>query len=316
LGVFYIVAAEKGAGKTAVCAGIAANLTNSGRKVGYLKPSAGKDGSDSDIVFMRQVTGAADAVNAPDVVAGRDVVLVEAGLGQKATERLSQQTYGAAREMKAKAIAVEAYSAADGVCLAPVYADAYKGFGADLLGVIVNKVPASQLKQVKAEAEKRFAAAGIRFLGAIPEGRLLLAITVGELAESIQGKILNSPEKAGELVQDYLLGAMTVGSGLHYFGRRANKAAVIHQDRPDMQLAALETPTRCLVLSGSQAPPMYNVRHSAETKGIPIISTAAGVSEIVAGIEEALLNSRLNQLQKLESLAGIVKQNLDLRALA
>jgi BioD-like phosphotransacetylase family protein len=314
LGVLCIVAAEKAAGKTAVCAGIARNLMDGGKKVGYLKPPAGENGSDSDVVFMRQVLEDTDVVNAPDVIQGRDVVLVEAGLGTSATDPVSQDTYGAAREMKAKAIAVEAYSDLESCGESP-YAAAYRGFGADLLGVVVNKVPSSWLKHVKERAGERFAAAGIRLLGVIPENRHLLAVTVDELAGRIQGKILNNEEKSGELVEEFLLGAMVVGSALPYFNRKKNKAAVIHQDRPDMQLAVLETPTRCLVLSGSQEPPVYNVQQIAETRGVPIVSTGAGTHDVIAGIEESLLNARLNQVQKLDRLAELVRQNLDLAAI-
>ncbi len=306
-----MVAVKKGAGKTAVCAGIAARLMAGGKKVGYLKPQAGaKDNPDSDMAFMRQVLGAADVVNAPDIVQGRDVVLVEADLGARPAEKLSKAAYGAAREMKARAIAVEAYSGQ-----ASGYTAVYKGFGEDLLGVVLNKVPASQMKRAREEAEKAFGAAGIKVLGLIPEDRRLLAITVAEIADSIRGKILTSPGKSGELVEQFMLGAMTVGSGLHYFQRRRNKAAIIHQDRPDMQLAALETSTRCLVLSGSEKPPVYNVRQTAEARGIPIILTAASTDEVIAGIEESLLSTRLNQVKKLDALASLVK-GLDLKAVA
>jgi BioD-like phosphotransacetylase family protein len=311
VGVLYVVAVEKGAGKTAVCAGIAASLMAGGKKVGYLKPQAGnKDNPDSDIAFMRQVLGAADVVNAPDIVQGRDVVLVEADLGARPGDKLTKTAYGAAREMKARAIAVEGYTGQPSG-----YSAAYKGFGEDLLGVVLNKVPASQLKRAREEAEKDFGATGIKVLGLVPEDRRLLAITVAELAASIRGKIITSPEKSDELVEQFMLGAMTVGSGLGYFQRRRNKAAIIHQDRPDMQLAALETPTRCLVLSGSENPPLYNVRRTAEVHGIPIILTAASTDEVVAGIEESLLSARLNQVKKLEALAALFK-GLDLKAVA
>jgi BioD-like phosphotransacetylase family protein len=78
----------------------------------------------------------------------------------------------------------------------------------------------------------------------------------------------------------------------------------------------LETPTRCLVLSGSQAPPPYNVRRSAELKGIPVIATVAGTADIVNSIEVSLLNTRLNQVRKVDRLAALVRQNLDLAAVA
>jgi BioD-like phosphotransacetylase family protein len=314
VGVLYIVSAEEGAGKTAICAGLAINLLNAGKKVGYLKPSrrvgTEKGQADGDIDFMRKVLGLSDVVNAPDIIKGRDIVLVEAGLGQSAGDAMSKATYGAAKEMKAKAIAVEAYSGQ-----ASKFTDVYKGFGESLLGVVLNKVPQSQLKRVREEATAQFSKSGIKVLGVVPENRVLLAITVGELAECLQGKILNSAERSGELVENYMLGAMVVDSGLEYFGRKSNKAAVIRQDRPDMQLAALETPTKCLVLSGSSQPPVYNVLYKAESRGIPIITTETTVSDIVTSIENALMKTRFNQEKKLAKLAEIVKQNLDLKAI-
>lgn len=310
MGVLYVVSAEEAAGKTAICAGLARNLMNDGKKAGYLKPQVvEKDGSDSDIVFMKEMLGLADAVNAPDVIQGRDVVLVEARLGPTVDDAVSKGTYAAAKEMKAKAVGVEAYSGE-----APRFIDVYKGFGENLLGVIINKVPESQLAQVKDEATAQFGAAGVNVLAVIPENRVLLAITVGELAESVQGKILNNAEKSAELVENFMLGAMVVDSGLDYFGRKDNKAAIVRQDRPDMQLAALETSTRCLVLTGSSEPPVYNVLQKAEARSIPIISTETEAKDIVAGLEGTLTSTRLNQEKKLSRLAEVVKQNLDIKA--
>jgi BioD-like phosphotransacetylase family protein len=153
-------------------------------------------------------------------------------------------------------------------------------------------------------------------LGVIPENRVLLAITIGELAESLGGKILNSPDKSGELVENYMLGALVVDSGLDYFGRKNRKAAIIRHDRPDMQLAALETSTACLVLGGSEKPPMASVFYKAESRGVPVIATGAALNDIVTTIEKAMLKTRLNQTKKLAKLAEAVGQNLDIKALA
>ena len=87
-------------------------------------------------------------------------------------------------------------------------------------------------------------------------------------------------------------------------------------DRPDMQLAALETSTRCLVLSGSNQPPIYSVLEKAESRGIPIILTETATSDIVANIEDALSKSRFNQEKKLTRLTESMKQNLDLKVIA
>ncbi len=308
MGVLYVFSAEKAVGKTAICAGLAKNLLNEGKKVGYLKPTEAS-GADGDIAFMKQILGLTDVVNAPDVIQGRDVVLVEESLGTGADDAVSQTAYRAAKDMKAKVVAVEAYSGRPSG-----FIDVYKGFGGSLLGVVLNKVPESRLKHVREEASKQFGAAGIKLLGVVPENRVLLAITVGELASIVRGKILNNAEKSAELVENYMLGAMVVDSGLDYFGRKTEKAAVVRQDRPDMQLAALETPTKCLVLGGSAQPPLYNVLQKAESRGIPIIATDAAAGDIVASIEEALGGTRCHQEEKLNKLAEIVKQNLDVKA--
>jgi BioD-like phosphotransacetylase family protein len=311
LGVLYVVSAEEAAGKTAICAGLGKYLLSERKKVGYLKPSAAeKGGSDGDVAFMKQVLGQSDVVSASDLIKGSDVVLVEGMVGPDANDNMSQAAYNTAKEMKAKVLAVEVYSGQ-----ASGFIDSYKGFGENLVGVALNKVPESQLKRVQNEASARFGTAGIGFLGAIPENRVLLAITVGELADSIQGKILNSADKSAELVENFMLGAMVVDSGLDYFGRKSNKAAVVRQERPDMQLAALETSTKCLVLSGSSEPPFYNVMEKAENRGIPIISTESAIADIVASIEDALGKTRLNQEQKLVRLTDIITKNLDLKAI-
>ncbi|MGD0794725.1 MAG: DRTGG domain-containing protein [Dehalococcoidales bacterium] len=300
----FIVSAEEAAGKTALCAGLAINFMSGGKTVGY----AGKN-NDGDVAFMGKVLGAANVADAPDVIKGRDIVLVEGRLGPRVEE--AKQTIGAAKDMKAGVIIVESYTGQDSK-----YIDIYKWFEKSLLGVVLNKVPASQLKSVKEKASAQFSAAGIKVLGVIPENRMLLAISIGELADVIKGKILNSPEKSGELVENYMLGAMVVGSGVDYFARKSGKAAIIHQDRPDMQLAALETPTKCLVLSGSpdKSGPIANVIQKAASRGIPVISTESKTPDIIATIDETILKNRLREDKKLAGLGELVKQGLDLKA--
>ncbi len=277
--------------------------------MGYLKFPPPENAADGDTAFMQRIPGLGIASAAG--LGDYDIVLAEGSLGQSADSAASRAAYAAAREMQAAVIAVEAYAGAT-----PKFPDAYRGFGGALTGVIINKVPASQLQKVRAGAGQRLEAAGLKLLGVIPENRVLLAVTVGELAEGLRGKILNNADKSGELVENYMLGAMVVDSGAGYFGRKSRKAAIIHHDRPDMQLAALETATACLVLSGAPAePPMYNVLDKAKTRGIPIIATAAAVGDIVQTIENTLLGARLNQPGKLGRLAETARQNLDLKAL-
>ncbi len=251
-----------------------------GRKVAY---------NGKDAAFMKE---AGVAGGEP----GADVVLTEAVIGANIPK-------------DAKIIAVAAYPA-------DLAEDAatYKSLGAGLLGVVFNKVPQQLVDGVRELATAALEKAGVRLLGVLPEDRALLAITVGELADAVKGKILNNADNAAELVENYMLGAMVVDSGLDYFARKDNKAAVIRHDRPDMQLAALETSTRCLVLANGTEPPVYNVMERAESRGIPVISTESGTADIVAAVEAALAAGRLGQAKKVSRLAELVGQHLDVSA--
>jgi BioD-like phosphotransacetylase family protein len=305
LGVLFIVSAEEAVGKTALCAGLAINFLNDGGKVGYLKSTAEANG---DAAFMKKIPGV-DIVTKADFNE-YDVALMEGRLGKSAADEASEAAYAAAKETKAKVIAVETYSGRTND-----YIGVYQGFGKNLLGVVLNKVPQSQIKNTRDEAGARLEKAGIKLLGIIPENRVLLAITIGELADILKGKILNNEKKSAELVENYMLGALVVGSGLDYFGRKSRKAAIIRHDRPDMQLAALETSTACLVLSGGEKPPIPSVLFKAENRGIPIIATGTALNDIVTIIDSTLLSTRLNQTKKLDKLAETVRQNLDIKAL-
>jgi BioD-like phosphotransacetylase family protein len=210
----YLVSAEEGAGKTAIAAGIARRLTGEGRKVAFLKPVFGDkmpEGGERDARFMSRLLGlepaealsplvgsgkgAVDKIKAC-VSQDKDVTIIEGRCGQSPNDELSQTAYEVARALKAKVVAVEGYKL--GASLQ--FVESYKGFGENLLGVILNKVPQSRLQRVCQEVTSSFSVEELAILGVLPEDRALLALAVGELAGHIQGEILNHAEKSAELV--------------------------------------------------------------------------------------------------------------------
>ncbi|MCX7912346.1 MAG: AAA family ATPase [Dehalococcoidales bacterium] len=303
MGVFVICSTHEATGKTAVCAGLAVNFAREGKKVGYFRLPA-PQGVDGDTAFMKKALGIEDGMSPEQMMKGKDVVLVEARLGHDVSSPESRLVLENARRWQAKVIAVEACSEGG-----QFSTDVCRTYGSLICGLILNRVPASKLGEFKKQASL-LEREGIRLLGIIPESRSLLAITVGEIAGLIGGKILNSAEKAEELVENYMLGAMVVDSGREYFARRQAKAVVLRHDRADMQLAALETPTTCLVLGGSQEPPFHNVAYQAQLRGVPVITSALPVPEIVKRLEAAVLGGRLRQAGKLPRLGEIVRQGL------
>ncbi|MBC7106242.1 MAG: hypothetical protein H5T97_09900, partial [Firmicutes bacterium] len=63
---------------------------------------------------------------------------------------------------------------------------------------------------------------------------------------------------------------MTIESALGYFRRAANKAVVTGGDRAEIALAALETSTSVLILTGGLYPDVRVVAR-AEERGVPVI---------------------------------------------
>ena len=328
----YLVASEEGAGKTTLAAGLAKHFLSNGKKVGFLKPvfAEQKAEGNTDATFMKQVLALpeqagslspliggekrlADRIREVyiEVAQNKDVVIIEGRCGQSPDDSLSKAAYEIAGALKAKAIAVEGFTHKAST---PRFVNSYKGFGENLLGVVLNKVPKSRQKRVCEEITGKFGESELRILGVIPEDRVLFTLTIGELAESINGEILNNAERSAELVENIMVQVMAIDSGLAYFGRKANKAAVAKDDRPDMQMATLETSTRCLVISGGTAPSDY-VRFKAENKGIPIILTKNNVNNVVQNIEDALEKARFSQEKKSARLAEILEQNLDFQTI-
>ena len=114
-----------------------------------------------------------------------------------------------------------------------------------------------------------------------------LAISVGELAKFVQGEILNCSEQSGELVENLMVGAMCVDPAPLYFNLRADKAVITRGDRADIQLGALETPTKCLILTGG-IKPLPSILQRAEEKRVPIIVVGKDTPTTLSELEESL----------------------------
>jgi len=320
LAALYVTSPEKGSGKTAICAGLGKQLFAKGKKLGYFKPVTATAGStatgDTDAQFMkdllflseptdllRPVISSGKNMSASikeayaKVAQGKDIVIIEG----------SSEQYPAASEIAtalgAKVIIIEAYSKE-----LLKAADSYQRFGQSLLGVILNKVPETRMEQARSEATKK----GVTILGILPEDRSLIALTVGELAESIQGEILIDANQSSELVENIMLGALGLDPGPDYFSRKANKAVVLKSERPDLALAALQTSIRCLVFAGS-AKPSPMALTSANDKNVPVIIAKDNVAATVATIEDAVVKARFNQLKKLPRLTEIIEQHLNIQ---
>ncbi|MFO8101505.1 MAG: DRTGG domain-containing protein [Dehalococcoidia bacterium] len=112
-------------------------------------------------------------------------------------------------------------------------------------------------------------------------------ISINELAECLEGEILNLPEKSGEMVENLMVGAMCVDPAPLYFNVKSNKAVITRGDRADIQMGALNTPTKCLILTGGTRP-IPSVMQMAEEKGVPILVVGKDTPTVLDDLEQSM----------------------------
>ena len=112
------------------------------------------------------------------------------------------------------------------------------------------------------------------------------------------------------LVEYLMVGAMTAGSALTYFRRRPNKAVITGGDRHDVQLAALETSTRCLILTGNQRPSAV-VLNRAKEVDVPIIVVEPDTLTTVQMVEPIFGKTALHQDRKSEYFQDLLEERFD-----
>lgn len=329
----YVTSLAEGAGKTTICAGLAKHLPSSGKKVGFFKPiiadiRSSLEAVDQDASFIKRILALEEPVENlcpvisghstlanrikeayAKVAKGKDLVIVEGVWRQRPGGKPSEACYEIAEALDARVIFIGNYSAE---ASKEKLINIYKDFGEYALGVIVNKVPLNRLASVSTDSQ--FSEAGINILGALPEDRTLFSLSVGEIAENLQGEILNSVEKSDDLVENFMLGATIVDSGPEYFSRKVNKAVVVKSERPDMQMAALETSIKCLIINGNTAP-IPAVQERAKDKNVPIIITKGDTMITVKTIEQALDKARFNNEKKLNKLTEIMGNHFNFQKL-
>ena len=126
-----------------------------------------------------------------------------------------------------------------------------------MIGVVINDIPAEHLQAVDDKMRPFLEQQGIPVLGILPKSNLLRSITVRELVHELNAEVLCCGDRLNLLVESLAIGAMNVNAAVKYFRKRQNMAVVTGGDRVEIQQAALETSTQCLILTGQLPPPPF-----------------------------------------------------------
>ena len=332
-------------GKTMITIGLAPVLQEQGYKVGFFKPlgkqptTVGGKVVDADAQFLKEALHLAEPLDkicpvvlnqdlfiralrgdAGDVrgriqkafeavSAGKDVLLI-GGAGTLADGGfLGIPTLSLIKDFKSPVLLIDPYQ--NEACIDCVLM-AREILGDSLMGVILNRVPPQAMPEMEQVVVPFLVAKGVEVLGVAPLDRLLDSITVRQLVEVLDGKVICGEESLDEFVERFSVGAMDTDAALGYFQRLPNKAVITGGNRTDIQLAALETSTRCLVLTGDQVPNQIITARAREA-GIPIVVVPTDTLATVDKLEKVLGRIRIREAQKVRRAQEFLRDRLNYR---
>ncbi len=182
--------------------------------------------------------------------------------------------------------------------------------GDRLCGVILNDVPEKFKATVTQFVIPFLEQNQIAVLGQIPSHALLRSISVREIVQQLGAEVLCCSDRLNLMVEQLAIGAMNVNSALRYFNRASNMAVVTGGDRTDIQLAALESSTNCLILTGHFLPNSI-VINRAEDLEVPILSVDLDTLTTVAVVEKAFSQAQFSETIKVDCIQQLFKKNVD-----
>lgn len=333
----FIVSNRRYAGKTLLAIGLALKLMERGRSVGYIKPigktpvKLGGEIYDADALFIKEALSLSDpaghispvvltyemqnqlldgslspvrkaVLDAFTSMKNRDYVIVGGSGDLLEGAAFDSNALSLIEELEGYALMVETWR---GDLSMDTFIGGKKLFGRRFAGGVINKVPGSALHHVKERARPFLEKRGVNIFGVFPNDNLLESITVRQLIEILHGTVLCCEDKLDEFVERFSIGAMDVDNALAHFRRIPNKAVITGAHRADIQLVAMETSTKCIILTGGL---LTNdvVLGRAQAKGIPILSVPDDTFTTVDRIESIMGKTRIREQGKIERAREIV----------
>ncbi|HVN95014.1 MAG TPA: phosphotransacetylase family protein [Syntrophorhabdaceae bacterium] len=346
----YVMSTERFSGKTALCIGLIHWLQRKGFSAGYMKPISTTDRGvsdarvDEDAVFIKSALGQIDPLEAivplfltdqetktilerphhqaletrlvdayQVITKNNDAVVLEGGTSLREGWIIDLAPHRITGLLSARALVVVPY-----LNLLQVVDDmlASQSLMGDLmLGGVVNSVPQHLVGLVQEKLRPFVELRGIPILAVIPRKKALLSVSIAELVNELNGEVLCCQAAGDELVEAVMVGAMSAESALSHFRRGVNKAVITGGDRPDIQLAALETSTRCLILTGNLRPSPLIIG-LAEERGIPIIMTRHDTLKAIECVESFFGKTRFHQPKKIDYFEALLEDHMDFKALS
>lgn len=188
--------------------------------------------------------------------------------------------------------------------------DAKDRLGEKLVGLIINNVSAELQETVRGHIIPFLKRKKIPVLGVIPHNTILGSVMIGDIVKRLGADVLCCRDKLDELVEHFLIGSMQVNKVIEYIRKTRNNAVIVGGDRSDVQLAAIETKAKCIILTGNLYPNEIVVS-KAEMKGVPMCVARGDTYTVAKIVGDLSRKLRLREKEKIETGVRIIDEGVD-----
>ena len=179
------------------------------------------------------------------------------------------------------------------------------------IGTVINKVVPEEFLHIKEEVVPFLQAKGVEVYGVFKKDKLLEAVTIRRLVEVVGGGVICCEDKLDDYVENISVGAMDPDNALKYFLKVPNKVVITGVHRTDIQLMALETSTKCLILTGGLHPSELVV-NLAKTKCVPIIVTVLDTFSVAEKIQNLMGKTIVKEEFKAKRAKEVLSKGFDI----
>jgi BioD-like phosphotransacetylase family protein len=325
MNIIQITGNQPGCGKSSIIGALALMLRDKEKRVGYYKPFSIDDKDDRDTKFIAgellgQTTLLSPALTPLGTLDGQDAQTIKANVQglQSSCDTLliegpgiivngtpSTLTHEVSKLIGSKLVLMHRW---DKNTAASIQSE-NNGY----TGIIVNIYPPHRTNQTATMIIASTSSPDCPIIGAIPDDRDMLSVTIQQITDHLQGTWFEdpeTPETPRQLIKRFLIGGNIMDSGPNYFCRHDNQAVIARADRPDIHMASFKGNTKCVVMTGGGTPTEY-VQIEARNLGIPLIMVNEGTIDTAHSLEGLLASSTCHSTQKINRFRSLVESHLD-----
>lgn len=357
----YIAATDKDIGKSTISFALLSYLQKRGKSVGFMKPVGQRwlpsawGEVEEDVILMKEYFKfkdqpadmnpivvkrgytesylaklvkpdlGADILKAyNNIAADKEYMIIEgtghAGVGAV----LDKSNADVAKLLNAKVVLVVKGgigSAIDRLELNRVY---FESYGAEVIGVIANKVLSTKLDKVKSSLTKYCKKRKLNFYGVIPYSPILSNPTLGQIIDELKPEIYEDTGERNIVIDSFFVGASTLEEFIAFLeNKEGNLLAVFPSARMDLGLAipslkqVIDMSNKrllCILLTGEHKP-SETVLKALKNHNINILWKKGDTFSVTSQLTSISIKTRPKDSFKLKEIEKIVLGNINYRSI-